>query len=323
MRSWILITILLTTAIAAQAQQPTKVPRIGYLTVPSASAQAPRLGAFREGLRDLGYVEGKNIFIEYRFAEGNLGRVPMLAGELVNLKVDVIVSAGLTPTRSAKKLTDTIPIVMTQDDDPVGNGFVNSLGRPGGNVTGLSTLAPEISAKQLEVLKEFIPKLSRVAVVGALTLSGNALALKEMEHTARLLNLKVRTLEVRGLNELDKAVEVAKGDRSQAINFLPSTNFLAERSKITALMGDSQLPAIYCDRLFVEAGGLMSYGPSFTELYRRAATYVDKVLKGAKPADLAVEQPTKFELIVNLLAAKQIGLTIPPNVLARADRVIR
>src|SRR5690242_20077906 len=339
---YLLTTASLITVPSGHAQQAKKVPRIGYLTVPSASAQGPRLEAFRQGLRDLGYVEGKNIFIEYRFAEGNLGRVSTFAGELVNLKVDVIVSAGLIPTRSAKKLTDTIPIVMTQDDDPVsvvktkvssmmvawglvvaGNGFVNSLGQPGGNVTGLSTLAPEISAKQLEVLKEFIPKLSRVAVVGALTLSGNALALKGMENTAGLLNLKVKALEVRSFNELERVIEVAKGDRSQAINFLPSTNFLAERSKITALMGESQLPAIYCDRLFVEAGGLMSYGPSHTDLYRRASVYVDKILKGAKPGDLPVEQPEKFEFVINLKTAKQINLAIPQRTLMKADRVIK
>jgi putative ABC transport system substrate-binding protein len=320
---YLLTTASLITVPSGHAQQAKKVPRIGYLTVPSASAQAPRLEAFRQGLRELGYVEGKNIFIEYRFAEGNLGRVSMLAGELVNLKVDVIVSAGLIPTRSAKKLTDTIPIVMTQDDDPVGNGFVNSLGQPGGNVTGLSTLAPEISAKQLEVLKEFIPKLSRVAVVGALTLSGNALALKGMENTAGLLNLKVKALEVRSFNELERVIEVAKGDRSQAINFLPSTNFLAERSKITALMGENQLPAIYCDRLFVEAGGLMSYGPSHTDLYRRASVYVDKILKGAKPGDLPVEQPEKFEFVINLKTAKQINLAIPQWTLMKADRVMK
>ena len=315
--------LLFALCVAAEAQQSTKVPRIGYLTVPSASAQAPRLGAFRGGLRELGYVEGKNIVIEYRFAEGNLGRVSMLAGELVNLKVDVIVSAGLAPTRSVKKLTNTIPIVMTQDDDPVGNGFVNSFGQPGGNVTGLSTLAPEIGAKQLEVLKELIPKLSRVAVVGAWTLLGNALALKEMENTARLINLKVKALEVRSFNELDRVIEVAKGDRWQAINFLPSTNFLSERSKIIALMGESQLPAIYCDRLFVEAGGLMSYGPSYTDLYRRASVYVDKILKGAKPGDLPVEQPEKFEFVINLKTAKQINLAIPQWTLMKADRVIK
>jgi len=320
---YLLTTASLIIVPSGHAQQAKKVPRIGYLTVPSASAQAHRLEAFRQGLRELGYVEGKNIFIEYRFAEGNLGRVSTLAGELVNLKVDVIVSAGLIPTRSAKKLTDTIPIVMTQDDDPVGNGFVNSLEQPGGNVTGLSTLAPEISAKQLEVLKECIPKLSRVAVVGALTLSGNALALKEMENRARFLNLKVKTLEVRGFNELDRAIEVTKGDRLQAINFLPSTNFLAERSKIAALMGNSELPAIYCDRLFVEAGGLMSYGPSHTDLYRRASVYVDKILKGAKPGDLPVEQPEKFEFVINLKTAKQINLAIPQSTLMKADRVIK
>jgi putative ABC transport system substrate-binding protein len=301
----------------ALAQQPKKVPRIGYLTVPSASAQAPRLEAFRQGLRELGYVEGKNMLVEYRFAEGKLDRVPGLGAELVSLQVDVIVSAGLTPTRTVKQATSTIPIVMAQDDDPVGNGFVTSLARPGGNITGLTTLSPEISGRQLELLKETIPKLS------TWSRSGNAVVLKETKNAAQLLGLELKTLEVSGANEVNKAIGVVKRDGSQAINFLPSTTFLAERTKIAAMVEDSQLPAMYCDRLFVEANGLMSYGPAFRELYRHAAIYVDKILKGAKPADLPVEQPTKFEFIINLKAAKQIGLAIPPNVLARADRVIR
>ncbi|MGE5059566.1 MAG: ABC transporter substrate-binding protein [Betaproteobacteria bacterium] len=318
-----LCAMLFALCPSAQAQQPGKIPRIGYLTVPSASAQAPRLEAFRRGLYELGYIEGKNILVEYGFAEGKLDRVPVFAAELARLKVDVIVAAGLTPTRSAKEATHTIPIVMAQDDDPVGNEFVASLARPGGNLTGLSTLSPEISGKQLELLNEIVPNLSRIAVFGTSTRPGNALVLKEAANAAQLLGLELKPLEVHSYSELEKAIEVAKMDRSQAIHFLPSTIFLAERTKITARVENSQLPAMYFDRLFAEAGGLISYGPAFGDLYRQAATYVDKILKGAKPADLPVEQPTKFELVINLKAAQQIGLTIPPNVLARADRVIR
>lgn len=216
---------------SAQAQEPGKIPRIGYLTVPSASAQAPRLEAFRRGLYELGYIEGKNILVEYRFAEGKLDRVPVFAAELARLKVDVIVAAGLTPTRSAKEATHTIPIVMAQDDDPVGNEFVASLARPGGNLTGLSTLSPEISGKQLELLNEIVPNLSRIAVFGTSTRPGNALVLKEAANAAQLLGLELKPLEVHSYSELEKAIEVAKMDRSQAIHFLPSTIFLAERTK--------------------------------------------------------------------------------------------
>ena len=217
---------------SAQAQQPGKIPRIGYLTVPSASAQAPRLEAFRRGLYELGYIEGQNILVEYRFAEGKLDRVPVFAAELARLKVDVIVAAGLTPTRSAKEATHTIPIVMAQDDDPVGNEFVASLARPGGNLTGLSTLSPEISGKQLELLNEIVPNLSRIAVFGTSTRPGNALVLKETKNAAQLLGLELKPLEVHSYSELEKAIEVAKMDRSQAIHFLPSTIFLGRKQSI-------------------------------------------------------------------------------------------
>ena len=307
----------------AQAQQPTKVPRIGFLHGASASAIAARIEAFRQGLRELGYVEGKNIVIEWRYAEGKLDRLPALAAELVRLKVDVIVTAGPAATRAAKEATSTIPIVMTQDADPVGSGFVASLARPGGNITGLSTLAPELSGKRLELLKEIIPKLSRVAVLGTSTIPGNAQALREVELAAEAFGVKLQYLDVLGPKDIETAFRAASKGRADAVLVLAGGVAQCSRTQIAELAVKSRLPAIYDRPEYVEAGGLMTYGANFTDLDRRAATYVDKILKGAKPADLPVEQPTKFELIINLKAAKQIGLTIPPNVLARADKVIK
>ena len=321
--SWLLATALLTTAPPIAAQQPTKVPRIGFLGASSASVLVARIEAFRQGLRDLGYVEGKNIVIEWRSAEGKLDGLPALAAELVRLKVDVIVTTGPAPTRPAKEATSTIPIVMAFDNDPVGNGFVASLARPGGNITGLSTLAPEISGKQLEVLKEIVPRLSRVAVLGSSTTPGNAQSLKETELAAGAFGVKVQYLDVRDPKDIDTAFRATGKGRADAILVLTSPVFNPYRTEIADLAVKNRLPAIYSTPEFVEDGGLMTYGVSLTDLYRRAATYVDKILKGAKPADLPVEQPKKFEFIVNLKAAKQIGLTIPPNVLVRADRVIK
>ena len=309
--------------VVATAQQPKKVPRIGFLGASSASVLAARIEAFRQGLRDLGYVEGKNIVIEWRSAEGKLDRLPALAAELVRLKVDVIVTTGPAPTRPAKEATSTIPIVMAFDNDPVGNGFVASLARPGGNITGLSTLAPEISGKQLEVLKEIVPRLSRVAVLGSSTTPGNAQSLKETELAAGAFGVKVQYLDVRDPKDIDTAFRATGKGRADAILVLTSPVFNPYRTEIADLAAKNRLPAIYSTPEFVEDGGLMTYGVSLTDLYRRAATYVDKILKGAKPVDLPVEQPTKFEFIINLKAAKQIGLTIPPNVLVRADRVIK
>jgi putative tryptophan/tyrosine transport system substrate-binding protein len=316
-------TMVLAFGVFAQAQQPTKIPRIGYLTTVSFSAQSSRIEAFRQGLRELGYGEGKNIVIEWRYAEGKLDRLPALLAELVRLKVDVIVTAGPPGTRAAKEAAVTIPIVMAQDSDPVANGFVASLARPGGNITGLATLSPEISGKRLELLKETIPRLSRVAVLGTSTEPGNVQSLKETELAARALGVKLQYLDVRGPNDIESAFRAASKGRADAVLVLASAIFAAHRTQVVEHAVNSRLPAIFWLSDFVEDGGLMTYGVSFADLFRRAATYVDKILKGAKPADLPVEQPTRFELVINLKTAKQIGLTIPPNVLAQADRVIK
>jgi putative ABC transport system substrate-binding protein len=320
----LLPTVLLLTVSLVEAQQPTKVPRIGWLTGSSLSTQAARHDAFRQGLRELGYVESKTIVIEWRFAERKPDRERALAAELVRLKVDAIVTGGPFTTRVAKEATATIPIVMAQDPDPVANGFVASLARPGGNITGLSILSPEQSGKQLELLKEIVPKLSRVAVFGTSTSVSNAQELREVELAAGTLGVKLQYLDVLGPNDIKTAFRAATKERSDAVLMNASgsiTNF--KRKEIAAFAVKSRLPAIYERREYAEAGGLMSYGVNQNDLDRRAATYVDKILKGAKPADLPVEQPTKFELVTNLKAAKPIGLTIPPNVLARADKVIK
>jgi putative ABC transport system substrate-binding protein len=291
---WLLITVLLTTALSARAQQPAKIPRIGYLGAASSSANLARVQAFRQGLRDAGYVEGKNILIEYRYADNKRDRVLALAAELVRLKVEVIVSGGSAATGPAKEATTTIPIVMTNDPDPVGNGFVASLARPGGNVTGLSTLAPELSGKRLEILKETIPRLARVAVLGNLTQGGNAQALKEVETTAGAFGVKLQYLDVRGPKDIEPSFRGASKERAEAILMLASTELITRRTQVADLAVKSRLPAIYYRPEFVEDGGLMSYATSLTDLSRHAATYVDKILKGAKPGDLPVEQPKKI-----------------------------
>jgi putative tryptophan/tyrosine transport system substrate-binding protein len=307
-----------------QAQQPTNIPRIGYLNAVSPLAVSDRIEALRRGLRELGYVEGKNIVIESRYAEGKLDRLPALAAELVRLKVDVIVTSGPLPTRVTKEATTTIPIVMAQDSDPVGNGFVASLARPGGNITGLSALRPELSGKQLELLKETVPRLSRVAVFGTSTQPGNAQSLKETELAAGAFGVKLQYLNILVPKDIESAFRSAgKGQADAVLMMVPSSVASSRRQQIVELAVKNRLPATYPQSQYVEAGGLMSYGVSIVDLNRRAATYVDKILKGRKPADLPVEQPTKFEFIINLKAAKQIGLTIPPNVLVRADKVIK
>jgi putative ABC transport system substrate-binding protein len=321
-RCIVLFMLLLSLLILrfAEAQQPTKVPRIGFLAAISPAAISARIEAFRQGLNELGYIEGKNIVIEWRSAEAD--RVPGLAAELVRLKVDVIVTAGPLSTRPAQGATKTIPIVMAQDDDPVGNGFVASLARPGGNITGLASLSPELSGKQLELLKEIVPKLSRMAVLGSSTRPGNAQSLRETELAAGAFGVKLQYLDVLGPKDIDTAFREAGIARADAVLMLVATG-VPQRKQVVELAVKSRLPVISGRPELVEAGGLMTYGASINDLYRRAATYVDKILKGAKPADLPVEQPAKFELLINLKTAKQIGLTIPPNVLARADRVIK
>jgi ABC-type uncharacterized transport system substrate-binding protein len=318
-----LLTLFLLTVSLAQAQQPTKIPRIGSLGGASPSANANGNEALRQGLRELGYVEGKNIIIEWRSAEGKLDRLPALADELVRLKADVIVTSGGQATRAAKEATKTIPIVMAQVSDPVGSGFVASLARPGGNITGLSTLAPELSGKRLELLKETVPKLSRVAVLGTSTSIGNVPQLREVDLAAGALKVKRQFLDILDPKDIETAFRAANKGRAEGVLVLAASVFVSRRTQVLDLAQKSRLPAIYYSPEFVEAGGLMSYGVNNTDLNRRAATYVEKILKGAKPADLPVEQPIKFEFIINLKAAKQIGLTIPPNVLARADKVIR
>ena len=307
----------------AQAQQPTKIPRIGFLSATSLSTMSARIEALRQGLRELGYVEGKNIVIEWRSAEGKADLLPALAAELVRLKVDVIVTGGPPATRAAKEATITIPIVMEQDSDPVGLGYVASLARPGGNITGLSTLASEISGKRLELLKEIIPKLSRVAVLGTSTRPGNAQSLREVELAAGAFKVQVQYLDVLDVKDIETAFRAGTKGHAEAILVLQSPGLFSQRTQVADLAVKNRLPAIYPQTEYTEAGGLMYYGANTPDLFRRAAVYVDKILKGAKPADLPVEQPTKFEFVINLKAAKQIGLTIPPNVLARADRVIK
>jgi len=319
----VIAVVLVVAGAVAQAQQPTKVPRIGYLSSTSPSAGSSRIAAFGQGLRELGYIEGKNLVIEWRFAEGKLDRLPELAAELVRLKIDVIVSASPPVTGAAKDATVTIPIVMAHDPDPVGNGFVASLARPGGNITGLASFAPELSGKRLELLKEIIPRLVRVAVLGYSTEPGYAQVLKEIELAAEAFKVQLQYLDVLDPKDIETAFRAASKGRAQAVLSLGGPPLYSHRTRVAELAAKNRLPAIYGTAEFAEDGGLMSYGVSVTDLDRRAATYVDKILKGAKPADLPVEQPKKFEFIINLKAAKQIGLTIPPNVLARADRVIR
>ncbi len=279
----LLCAMLFALCAAAEAQQPAKVPRIAYLTGDSPSAIAERTEAFRQGLRELGYVEGKDIVIEYRYAEGKLERLPALAAELVRLKVDVIVTAGPAATRPAKEATVTIPIVMAQDNDPVGNGFVASLARPGGNITGLATLAPEISGKHLELLKETVPKLSRVAVLGASTNPGNAQALREAELAAGAFGVKLQYLDVLGPKDIETAFRAAGKGRADAVLVLGSPVLKSQRAQIADLAVKSRLPAIYPQTEYTEAGGLMYYGANTPDLFRRAATYVDKILKARSP----------------------------------------
>ena len=318
------LTILVSLAgclgIAA-AQQPKKVPRIGVLFPGLPSTYSLRAEAFLQGLRDLGYVDGKTIEIEWRWGEDKVGRLPNLAAELVRLNVDVIVTSG-TPASKALK-NATIPIVMALVGDPVGTGLVASLARPGGNLTGLTNIAPDLSGKRLELLKEVVPNASRVAAMLNPTTSVVQFELKEAQVAARGLGVQLQPIEASDSNSLQEAFATMTRNRVRALIVLTDGIFYSQRSRIVELATKNRLPAMYFQPEFTDDGGLMSYAPNTNQFFRRSALYVDKILKGAKPADLPVEQPTKFELVINLRAAKQIGLTIPPNVLARADKVIK
>jgi putative ABC transport system substrate-binding protein len=316
-----LCAMLFALCLPAQAQQPARIFRIGILIPSSASLNSARVEAFRQRLRELGYVEGKNIVIEYRYAEGKLDRLPDLAGELVRLKVDVIVVTARAIS-AAKKATATIPIVFVGASDPVGSGVVSSLARPGGNITGLSVMVPDLDGKRLELLKEAFPKVARVAFLWPRGPRGN-LALTDMEAAAKALGLKLQSLEVRGLDDFDSAFARAKRDGAQALITTPSALINTQQRQVLDFAAKNRLPAMYPESEFVEAGGLMSYAPNQADLFRRAADFVDKILKGTKPAEIPVEQPTKFEFAINVKAGKLIGLTIPPNVLAQADKVIK
>ena len=318
----LLSTVLVPTA--PGAQQPEKILRIGYLDTSSASGMAVLLHAFQQELTKLGWIEGKNVVIEYRFAEQKPERLPELAAELGRLKVDLIVASGIGPALAAKKATSTIPIVMPTAGDPVGAGLVASLARPGGNVTGLSALAPELNTKRLEILKDAIPKLSRVGLLlGSVSGIAMDIQLKELRPAALALKLKLEEIETQNWKGLEAALQTAQQKQVGAIMTGTGRPIFVERKRIVEVVGRYRLPSIYFQREFVDEGGLMSYGADFDDQYRRAAGYVDKILKGAKPADLPVQQATKFEFIINLKAAKQIGLTIPNHVLERANRVIR
>jgi len=315
-------TLLSSTAFV-EAQQAKKVRRIGYLSARSSSTESTRTEAFRQSLQELRYVEGKNIIIEYRFAEGKFERLPALAAELVRLNVEVIVAVGVPPTRAAKQVTTTIPIVMAGGGDPVSAGLVASFARPGGNITGSSDLTVDSITKRLELLKEVVPKASRVAVLLNPANPTNPLQLKETQAAAPALGVAIVPLEIKGAEDFDQAFSAMGKKRADALLVFSDPMFGFYQKQIANLAVKSRLPAIYGSRYYVEAGGLMSYGTNPDDHYRRAAIYVDKILKGATPAELPVERPMKFDLVINLKAAKQIGLTIPPNVLARADKVIR
>jgi len=318
-----LCTMLFAVCSPTDAQQPTKIPRIGYLGVNSLNVNPDRREAFRQGLRELGYVEGKNIVIEWRSAEGKQDRLPALAAELVSLKVDIIITGGPPSTRAAKQATVTIPIVTAQYPDPVGDGLVVSLARPGGNITGLATLAPEISGKLLELLKEIVPRLSRVAVLGTSTQPGNTQSLRETELAARAFGVKVQFLDILSPKDIESAFRAAGKGHADGVLVLQSPVINSQRAQVANLAVKSRLPGIFTQSEYVKAGGLVYYGANTVALFRRAPTFVDKILKGRKPADLPIEQPTKFELVINLKTGKQIGVTIPQRVLERADRVIK
>jgi putative ABC transport system substrate-binding protein len=320
------VVLLLLSAFlgTAAAQPPEKVPRVGYL-IPGSHSDPQRqrlLEAFRQGLRELGYVDGQNIAIESRWAEGKADRLPGLAADLVRRKVDVIVAQSGAATQAAQQATRTIPIVMSLSNDAVGSGLVASLARPGGNVTGLTIMAPDLAGKQFQLLKEVVPKVSRVALLTNPANPASARFVREAEAAARALGVGLQTLETRNPQEIDSAFAAMTRERAGALLVLPDGIFLSQRRHIAELATKRRLPSVYGVGEYAEAGGLMAYGASHIDLVRRAATYVDKILKGAKPGDLPVAQPTKFDLVINLRTAKAIGLTIPPSLLQRADQII-
>jgi putative ABC transport system substrate-binding protein len=317
--------VLVVAGAVADAQQTGKVARIGFLDNSTASGSAGLLEAFRQEMRKFGWMEGKNIAFEYRFAEQKNERLPELAADLVRLKVDVIVGGSTASALAAKSATTTIPIVVTNATDPVGRGLVASLARPGGNVTGLSGLSPELNTKRLEILKDAVPKLSRVGILRpAGSGAGGDLQLKELRPAAQALKLKLEEITTQpDAKGLESAFQTAKQKQVGAIMTTTTPRFFAERKRIVELAGKFRLPAIYYQKEFVDEGGLMFYGADYDDLYRRAAVYVEKILKGAKPAEMPVQQATKFAFVINLKAAKQIGLTVPSNVLERTNQVIK
>jgi putative tryptophan/tyrosine transport system substrate-binding protein len=322
-RVFLTLFIDIALAPAAFAQTPVKVPRIGYLTqAPLSDTPSPERAAFLKGLRELGYIEGKTIVIEYRSAEANVEMLPEAAAELVEAKVDLIVVAGTVPGLAAKQATRTIPVVFTAASDPVANGLVASLAKPGGNVTGLSTVQPELAGKKLQLLKDTLPKLSRVAVLWTSAHPAHALELKEAERAAPVLGIKLQLLDVTRYSDLERAFSMMSRDPPDAVLTFFDYRTLAYRSFIAEFAAKNRIPSIFASQVFVEAGGLMSYGPNAAESFHGAASYVDKILKGTKPGDLPVQQPSQFELVVNLKTARTLGLTIPESILLRAHKVI-
>jgi putative ABC transport system substrate-binding protein len=318
-----LSTMLFAISFPVLAQQPKKLHRIGILLVGSSSFYSAWIDVFRQGLKEFGYIEGKNIGIEYRYAEGKADRLPALAAELVGLKLDVVFTSSTPSVLAVKKATSTIPIVFVSTSDPVASGLVTSLARPGGNITGLTIIGVELSGKRLELLKEAVSSVTRVAFLWNSANPAQGLLWKESQAAAQELRLQLQSLEVRSSNDFDSAFEAVLRERSQALITVPEPLINTHLKRIVEFAAKNRLPAMYANPQFVDAGGLMSYAPDYSAQYRRAATYVDKILKGAKPAELPVEQPTKFEFVINLKTAKQIGVTIPPEVLARANRLIK
>ena len=321
--SILVAAVLLAVTVIAEAQQSTKVPQIGFLSLGSVASMASRVNAFQNGLREHGYVEDRNIHVEYRYADGDQNRLRQFAAELVSLKVDAVVTGGSLATRPAMQATSTIPVIMAYDANPVESGVVTSLARPGGNITGLTSLTHDLSGKRLELIKEAVPKLSRVAVFVNPSEPSLASSLKEFEAVAKVLGVTVYPFEIRSAEDIDKGFQAATNIRAGALMAISDPITFTNRKRVADLAIKNRLPSIHGQIQFIDAGALMVYGPDESDMYRRAVKFVDKILKGAKPADLPVEQPMKFEFIINLKTAKQIELTIPPNVLARADKVIK